>query len=731
MIDEANVKNYDETKLKNAFDTSKLVKNELDEIATLLENFSFNDSRLNEHYKSFFDAVTRGANDIHTVSDDVLNKSFIKWFDELLVKLADTIAKVNGIATETPNEPPSDSGVDTPSPSAEAPSEVTPESPSDGGVDTPTPTASAPVVVNPESPSTGIKDVGAEEQDSEKIDPKELDETFDAKKSEIQSTDPADKYYIDKDKWSKISTTLQSAVIAGLKKVGYEDEEVNDIVNGKVGIPKVVLGTIGKTLKNTLNKFSDLKAVLKDKYGFDIFTDSGKIIPVALSGILFMDLKDANDQYDIIKQLKDDYGVTLVNQNLLNTYKQQLEELYKKDPSIRELILKKYGIDVFNEDGTVNDSNLTWAKIMDDADKKDDYDLAKLIKESEDKEKKDGQEDGEDADKKKKEGEEEVVVPTPSAEPTEVPIPSDTEEPTEIEVPTSTEEPTEVDVPTSTEEPTEIESPTSTEEPTEVEVPTSTEESTPTSTPTLQEDEFIIVPAELDVETPSEEPIPPDSVAPQVASSPAYVESYSPQPETIELPTVEEVVPTDEEISIVEPTEEEIPTQLEDADDVINRLTPVRNQVATVKSEIPTPTKKKDNSGLATIAGLGAAIAAAGAGAWMMRNKENNSDNEDEDEEFDDEYEVDSFNEGDKPIDITPYSSQENLSTIGMDGASIASEDDDLISTGANKQDIPASKDFLNQLEVEDEEPEKPLDEFNYYTTRQSDLEGADSLEEI
>ena len=730
MFNESNVKNYDENKLQEVLDNANSIKTLLDNEASALKDFSFSDSRLTEYYDSFLKKMSSGSNILQNTSD-VSMKGFINWLSDLIEKLKATIAEVNGIASETPDDPPSDSGVDPPSASADPPSTVDPDSPggadddppsasadppstvdpdSPGGADgdTPTPSASVPPVVIPETPSTATPEVEDEQQDPGRINLEELDDTFDAKKTDIQSTDPAEKYYIDKDKWNALSTALQSAIVLQLKKVGYTDNEINDFINGKEGIPKVVLGKIGTALKETLSTHSDLRQVLADKYGFDIFLDNGKIIPSALSALLFMDLKDPNDKYDIIKQLKDDYGVTLVNQDLLKSYKQQLESLYLKDSSIRELILKKYGIDVFNEDGSVNESNLTWVMMMDDADSKDDYDLSKLLKE-----------------------ESEVSVPTPSEEPTEIPVPSDSEEPTEVPVPSDSEEPTEVPVPSDSEEPTEISGPSSSEEPTEYIIPTSTHVD--------EQEEIVIVPNDTDVVHTSEEVAAP-IVGSAVASSPYYSDGYSPMPETIELPT-EEVVPTEEEnfeeeVSI----DNEEYEDLENADDVITRLTPERNQIASIKDEIPLPTKKNDKSGLATIAGLGAAMASAAAGAWMMRNKDENNNDEDDDE-VDDEYNenfdgTESINDGDTPIDITPYSSQKDLSAIGMEGASIAADDEELISTGGSNHELPASKEFLNELEVEDENPNPNPNpnsnsnsndsEFSYYSARQTDLEDSD-----
>ena len=387
-----------------------------------------------------------------------------------------------------------------------------------------------------------------------------------------------------------------------------------------------------------------------------------------------MDLKDPNDKYDIIKQLKEDYGITLVNQNSLAELKTKLEEAYKNDPDFREKLKKKYGFDIIDEDGNVIESNLTMAMIMDDADKKDDYDINKLLSGDE------------------------------------------TEEPTEIEVPTSTptesptEEPTEIEVPT----PSTTETPTTTvtEVPTEVEIPT--------STPTDEPQEIIVTPRDDRAEVPVEV-----VVAPQVGPA---VSAYDPGGDSsyteVEVPTQPEEVP--EEVPVEAPTEEE--TELDPAEDEISRLTSIKPQVATAKNDFPVQKKQRDNSGLAALAGIGATVGSAAAGAWLINRKR---DDNDEDEDEDDEVEY--LSEDEKPMDINPYESEDNVEEIGLDGANlVAAEEESYVARGANNEEkLPESKEFLNELEVKDEDPDPAEAEFDYYTSHRDDSVASNIIEEF
>ena len=98
-----------------------------------------------------------------------------------------------------------------------------------------------------------------------------------------------------------------------------------------------------------------------------------------------------DDQTKNITELLTDYGCSeeeisailngeySVSQVLVDSVSEELGGLVKNSPAIRQDIIDKYGIDVFNEDGSVNNDKLSLALCIDDLDGKDDYSLINLL----------------------------------------------------------------------------------------------------------------------------------------------------------------------------------------------------------------------------------------------------------------------------------------------------------------------------------------------------------------
>ncbi len=189
-----------------------------------------------------------------------------------------------------------------------------------------------------------------------------------------------EQYVIDGEEWSKLPQEVQDAVKAKLAELGYTEEEIDDFVNGETPVSKVVLNAVSDALQDTLMKNQELAKVLIDKYGFNPFDDTGHAIPSLIASILLIDAKDPNDEYDIIGLLKDQYGVSLVDQVQLESLRSQLTDALEQNPDLRQQLIDKYGFDIFNEDGTINDSLLTMAMLMDNKSSTDSFDLAAFLK---------------------------------------------------------------------------------------------------------------------------------------------------------------------------------------------------------------------------------------------------------------------------------------------------------------------------------------------------------------
>lgn len=102
-------------------------------------------------------------------------------------------------------------------------------------------------------------------------------------------------------------------------------------------------------------------------------------LPTEEKEAIIKKLKELGFTDDEIKKIID--GQTTVPALTINKVSNDLEELYKLDPSIRQKLKELYGFDIFNDDGTVNKSKLAIALIMDRKNPNDQYDLQKLIQE--------------------------------------------------------------------------------------------------------------------------------------------------------------------------------------------------------------------------------------------------------------------------------------------------------------------------------------------------------------
>ncbi len=185
--------------------------------------------------------------------------------------------------------------------------------------------------------------------------------------------------FINPESFQNLPSDIQDAVKAALKKVGYTDEEITSILNGQTGVKSCVVNAVSSALESTLAEHPELRDTIVDLYGFDPFDEDGKVNPDLVTAILLVDSKDPNDKYDIIKLLHDKYGVDLVDPVQLASLTSQLETALSGNPNLRALILQKYGIDIFNDDGTINKSRLAILMLMDNVDAKDDYNLKSLL----------------------------------------------------------------------------------------------------------------------------------------------------------------------------------------------------------------------------------------------------------------------------------------------------------------------------------------------------------------
>lgn len=115
----------------------------------------------------------------------------------------------------------------------------------------------------------------------------------------LGSADKAEQFPLDPETWENLSGSEKEAIVKKLKELGFTDEEINNIKDGKVSVDKVRLEELASQLEKLYKLDPSIRQKLKDLYGFDIFNDDGTVNKEKLAIAMLMDAKNPNDQYDL------------------------------------------------------------------------------------------------------------------------------------------------------------------------------------------------------------------------------------------------------------------------------------------------------------------------------------------------------------------------------------------------------------------------------------------------
>lgn len=159
-------------------------------------------------------------------------------------------------------------------------------------------------------------------------------------------------------------------LVAYLRSLGFTDEEINNLKEGKFHVNKMTLQQLSTEFASLKNKYPDFYNKLVEIVGFDIYNEDGTVNQERLAMLMAIAGKVTGLNVNLEK------GSAF--RTLLDDYKDRLEAAYKNDPSIRQLFIDKYGMDIFNDDGTVDLERLALVKMMDGL-KPGEYNLDSLI----------------------------------------------------------------------------------------------------------------------------------------------------------------------------------------------------------------------------------------------------------------------------------------------------------------------------------------------------------------
>ena len=108
-----------------------------------------------------------------------------------------------------------------------------------------------------------------------------------------------------------LSTEDKKAIEAKLKELGFTDEEIQAIKDGNASVNRTTLNKLNSALEKLNNEGSDVRQVILEQYGFDVFNDDGTVNQDKLALALLIDGKNPNDEYDLVNLLKTKYGIDL------------------------------------------------------------------------------------------------------------------------------------------------------------------------------------------------------------------------------------------------------------------------------------------------------------------------------------------------------------------------------------------------------------------------------------
>jgi len=195
----------------------------------------------------------------------------------------------------------------------------------------------------------------------------------------IFGDNPMGNYTPDSSSWNNLPTDVQNNIINKLKSLGYSDEQIQSIIDGNEPVPQVAIDALSDTLADAVAEHPEIRDLIKEQYGIDIFNEDGSVDKDKLAIALFMDEAKDNDGLDLVGLLHDKYNIDVVDSGLLTDMSNKLSEAFAKNNTIRNLIIQKYGFDIFNDDGSINKNKLVLALLMDKKSATDGYDLSQTI----------------------------------------------------------------------------------------------------------------------------------------------------------------------------------------------------------------------------------------------------------------------------------------------------------------------------------------------------------------
>jgi len=185
-------------------------------------------------------------------------------------------------------------------------------------------------------------------------------------------TNPQEKdFVIPTDDWEDIPPEIQDTIEEKLKDHGLTDEDIEKILKQLVSIDGKTFAEIKAELTDAIKHNPALIVKLEEVLGFPILDENNEVDETRLGLAIFVANKNLGMDVDMTE------GTPFRRD--INSLTIDLQSLYRKDPTIRSKITSIYGVDIFDINGKVDQEKLAVVRIIDGIDKKDGFDIKRLI----------------------------------------------------------------------------------------------------------------------------------------------------------------------------------------------------------------------------------------------------------------------------------------------------------------------------------------------------------------
>ena len=243
-----NMVDYSVLNLDNTDNTIKGIKDSINDISSAINSFIDEmDVRIKNNYDStYFKNLKNMCEDLDADANDC--DSFFNWFDYTFTDLQKTTNDVNNKKPDIKN-------------------------------------------VNPSVDSHGSGSSGK----TSEAQMRESYGSLDGVKNGEAKANGLEEYYPN----SNLDFHTKAILAAKLAEVGFTKDEITDILNGKMSVNKVKLDNLAKSLEKMYKENPNIRQLIIDKYGIDIFNEDGTVDKDKLAYLMIIDNKNPDDNYDL------------------------------------------------------------------------------------------------------------------------------------------------------------------------------------------------------------------------------------------------------------------------------------------------------------------------------------------------------------------------------------------------------------------------------------------------